>query len=296
MGVEYYTARFLLKARARGVSFASVLTIGRQNLFLSQSRLRRLGHEFAFDAERIIKETAANGGYVEPFLHIALGAKEIVSIDASHYEKATIVHDLNQAIPNDLRVRFDAVLEAGSLEHIFNFPVAISSLMDAVKAGGTLFVQTPANNYFGHGFYQFSPELYYRVLSEENGYRVQSLNVVEHLYRAFFLKARVYSVRDPAAIKERVQLINNRPLLMLVEARRVEVRPLLARTPQQSDYVQAWDARAVPPAPSAFKRRIIDLIEALPIGLAGFLWVQHLLNRGNSASLRNRKYFEPRDP
>lgn len=292
MGVEFYTARFLLSARARGVSFASVLTIGRQNLFLSEPRLHALGAEFGFDANAVLRETAANGGYIEPFLAIALGAKQIISIDASAYEKATVVHDLNQPIPDDLRNRFDAVIEAGSLEHIFNFPVAIESLMDAVKPGGNLFLQTPANNYFGHGFYQFSAELFYRVLSAENGYRVASLSVVEHLYPAFFLKTRTYTVKDPAEIKERVQLITKRPVLMLIEAGRLERKPIFARTPQQSDYVQAWDAGAVPPAPSAFKKRLLAWIDRLPVSLVGFLWLQRRLGGPKAPSLKNRRYFE----
>lgn len=292
MGVEYYTARFLLGARKRGVSFASVLTIGRQNLFISDSRLKKLGAEFGFDADAVLRETAKNGGYLEPFLQIALGATEITSIDASAYEKATVVHDLNQPIPATLLNRFDAVIEAGSLEHIFNFPIAISSLMGAVKPGGRLFIQTPANNYFGHGFYQFSAELFYRVLSVENGYRVHSLSVVEHLFPAFFLSTRTYTVKDPAQIRERVQLITKRPVLMLIEAEHLENKPIFTNTPQQSDYVQAWDAGAVPPAPSAFKKRLLAWIDLLPVSLVGCLWLQRRLGGPKAPSLKNRRYFE----
>lgn len=292
MGVEYYTARFLLQAHAQGAVFSSVLTIGRQNLFISEARLRNLGTEFGFDAEAVLRGTAENGGYIEPFIEIALGAKEIVSIDASPYEKATVIHDLNLPIADTWRRRFDAVIEAGSLEHIFNFPVAIANLMDAVKPGGRLLMQTPANNYFGHGFYQFSPELFYRVLSEDNGYRVETLRVVEHLFPAFFLNTRTYNVNDPAQIKERVQLITNRPVLMLIAAQRLQAKPLFAATPQQSDYVQAWDASAVPPAPSAFKKRVLAWVEQLPIGCVGFLWVQRFLGGKKAPSLQNRRYFE----
>jgi hypothetical protein len=34
---------------------------------------------------------------------------------------------------------------------------------------------TPANNQMGHGFYQFSPELFFRVFSQENGYLLRAL-------------------------------------------------------------------------------------------------------------------------
>jgi len=59
------------------------------------------------------------------------------------------------------------VIDGGTLEHVFNFPVAIKNAMQMVRAGGRLSLSPPANNYFGHGFYQFSPELFYRVLSAE---------------------------------------------------------------------------------------------------------------------------------
>ena len=51
--------------------------------------------------------------------------------------------------------------------------------MKMVKTGGHLMLFTPANNYFGHGFYQFSPELFYRVLSKENGFEVRRMVVLE---------------------------------------------------------------------------------------------------------------------
>jgi hypothetical protein len=295
MGIDYYTARLLLKARASGVSFASTLTIGRQNLFVSEPRLRKLGEEFHFPADEVLRCAEQNGGYVEPFLQIALGAQEVTSIDASSYENATIVHDLNQPVSDDFRRRFDAVIEAGSLEHIFNFPVAIANLMDGVKLGGKLFIQTPANNYFGHGFYQFSPELYYRVLSPENGFRIDSLCVVEHLFPAFFLRTRTYKVTDPAKIKERVQLLTNCPVLMLIEASRAEYKEIFPRAPQQSDYLQTWHAGAVPPAPGPFKKQLLSWVERLPIGLAESLWLQRFLG-GGKPSLRNPRFFEIERP
>ena len=39
-----------------------------------------------------------------------------------------------------------------------------------LTVGGSIFVNTPANNMMGHGFYQFSPELMYRIFAEANGF------------------------------------------------------------------------------------------------------------------------------
>ena len=74
------------------------------------------------------------------------------------------------------------MIESGSLEHIFNFPVAITNLAGMLKVGGTLFVTTPANNLMGHGFYQFSPELMFRVFSDENGFALRDVLLFEGDY------------------------------------------------------------------------------------------------------------------
>ncbi len=58
------------------------------------------------------------------------------SVDATSYEGATDQHDLNEGLPGRFRGRFDAVIDGGTLEHVFNLPVALKASMDAVKVGG----------------------------------------------------------------------------------------------------------------------------------------------------------------
>jgi 2-polyprenyl-3-methyl-5-hydroxy-6-metoxy-1,4-benzoquinol methylase len=79
-------------------------------------------------------------------------------LDASPYEGADTIHDMNTPVPEAWHGRYDVV--SGSLEHIFNFSVAIANLANMLRVGGTIFVTTPVNNLMGHGVYQFSPELY----------------------------------------------------------------------------------------------------------------------------------------
>ncbi len=100
-----------------------------------------------------------------------MGATRIESIDKADYEEATILHDMNQPVPDQLKGSFSLVFESGTLEHVFNFPQSIKNCMEMVRVGGHFVGITIANNLMGHGFYQFSPELYYRVLSPEMGSR-----------------------------------------------------------------------------------------------------------------------------
>lgn len=294
MGVDHYTARFLLQARAAGHGFGRTLTIGRQNFFVTRPQLDRLAGEFGFDSLEFLKSHRSEDlVYLEPFLAKVVGAGGVESIDASGYEAATHIHDMNRPLPEGLRGQFETVIEAGSLEHIFNFPTAIGNLMGALKPGGKLFIQTPANNYFGHGFYQFSPELFYRVLSEENGFRVERMELLEHFYPCHFFQTPLYQVADPAKVGKRVQLVNKTPSLLMIEATRIEVVEPFRTTPQQSDYVPLWDSSTpAAPTPTCLTASWKDWVYRLPLGLFRSLWLQYRGGGGSPPSVKNREFFK----
>jgi hypothetical protein len=111
--------------------------------------------------------------------------------------------------------------------------------MSLVEVGGHALFSLPSNNEMGHGFYQFSPELFFRVFSEENGYRLRGLYLVP-LYR----DGEWLRVEDPAVLRQRVAFNqSNDQLGLLVFAERVRDVPLFTKWPQQSDYVEAWESR-----------------------------------------------------
>lgn len=239
MGIDIHGTRLLLAAKATGVRFRETATIGRQHINLSPRELGELlglGGVADADPERIVRDA---DGFCEPLLR-ALGAESIESVDASDYERATRVHDMNRPIPNDLEERFDAVLDYGSLEHVFNFPVAIANCMRMVRDGGHFLSVTCANNFMGHGFYQFSPELFFRLFRKENGFEMERVILVEVSGLTGSSRDRWYEVLDPARLGRRVLLLNNRPTYMLIQARRTEVIPVLTAPPQQSDFEAAW--------------------------------------------------------
>lgn len=234
MGIDLNIARFLLACKRRGVSFRRVGTIGRQSLFLEPVEIHRLFSEFELNPEPSIVSglEAACGKFSEPFWRF-LGAEEVVSFDASSYENATFTHDMNRPIPAEWKNRFDVVFDGGSLEHIFNFPTAIANCMNMIVTGGHFISSNPTNNFSGHGFYQFSAELYYRVFSESNGFRVLNALVTEP-------DGPFFEVPDPACVRRRVCFRNGLPVLLHVLARKFDSRPLFTQTPQQSDYNFVW--------------------------------------------------------
>jgi hypothetical protein len=251
MGITAESAAFLAQAARDGVRFERTLTIGRQTTFVGPRRLRAAlrAHGPPGAASRPLRFDDAPWT-IDPFLR-ALGADQVTALDTSDYEGAELIHDLNEPVPDALHERFTLVLDGGSLEHIFNVPVAIENYMKLVEVGGHLIVLTTGNNLLGHGLYQFSPELFFRVLSPENGFAVERVVAMEG-YVTFqrFLGATIpyeragrwYEVADPAVVRERVQLQNSRPVFLVVQARRTSRVQMLVDPPYQSDYVAAWQA------------------------------------------------------
>lgn len=240
--------RFLLHARKRGVAFGEVATLGRQTLLASRAELAALVPDFPMhepaQSEAVL---AAAGGFAEPLLRL-LGARSITSFDVSDFEGATVRHDFNLPLPEGHDAHFDTVIDAGSLEHVFQFPVAMANLMRLVKPGGHLILITPTNHFSGHGFYQFSPELFYRVLAPENGFQVEAMLATELFPDSFW-----YEVPDPAAVRGRVIINSCCETYLCVLAVRTRVCPVFASPPQQSDYSALWQqggagGPAVPPA------------------------------------------------
>jgi SAM-dependent methyltransferase len=261
MGLSVDSTRFLVDAWQSGVRFDEVLTLGRQHMMVGPERLETMLREAGAwpppSGEKQFRDDLSATTWRFDIVARALGAQKISSSDASAYEGATHVHDLNQPVPEHWHEKFDVVLDGGTLEHVFNFPVAIANCMNLVKTGGHLLLFTPTNNYCGHGFYQFSPELLYRVLSPENGFKVVRMVAVEDSVASaklvgvtypFAINGPWHEVRDPADVGRRVELINHKPTLLMVLAQKTSRRPLFGQTPQQSDYVPQW--HGAPPVKS----------------------------------------------
>lgn len=244
MGIDLNAAQLLLRAKRRGVRFARTATLGRQGLHASRPALLGLLGELGVavppSVERRLRD--ASQRFAEAFLEL-LGAETVTAVDASGYEGAQVVHDMNLPIPETLEGRFDVVIDGGTLEHVFDFPTGIRNAMRMVAPGGVLIVATISNNFAGHGFYQFSPELFFRLFCGENGYAVERCVLWEEVEGSPF-----WEVPDPDAIGRRIELTSRAGTFLWVEARRLaEVPP--NHTPQQSDYGRLWQAASVPPAP-----------------------------------------------
>jgi SAM-dependent methyltransferase len=272
MGLDINSIHFLLAARRRGARFDHTIMLGRQGLNIFPQKVAEL-----FEAEGLpaakFRAAGPDCAYAEPVFE-ALGAKEVDTLDNSDFEGARFIHDLNVPVPDSLKNRFDTVYDGGTLEHVFNFPQALKNCMEMTREGGRVYFHTCLNNLCGHGFYQFSPELFYRALGPENGFEVERM--VVHRVGPY---GSWYEVTDPNVIRSRVELITFTPVHLLVQARRTAVKPVFAETPQQSDYSVMWQGKLAPPQVKnpAFPR-LSRLKNAFKYGWM-FYTEQSLLNR-----------------
>ncbi len=108
MGLDIHATRLLLYARGLGVSYRETAMVGRQTLHLSSRELHKLLGQFGYPVlvSAVNDFFFRNQGFAEPLFHL-LGAQRVRSLDASDYEHATDIVDLNAPI--------DDVIQ----EHIF---------------------------------------------------------------------------------------------------------------------------------------------------------------------------------
>ena len=297
MGILFHDAKMLLDAKVKGASFEQTLTVGHLSLYLHDKEVKKLSEFYAIAFPNIGKTLTTDyrfGDYSDFLFREFLRASALSIIDYSSYEGADIVHDLNQPVPDSLHDNFDAVVDGGSLEHIFNFPIAISNLMNMVKTGGSLFISTPANNLCGHGFYQFSPELMFRVFTEENGFELKRIMLVEAKFPSVELAAQplAYDVVDPAVVFERVGLMSRHPVTMMIHAKKTRELSLFTNPPLQSDYVTLWKGSHVEKRGSSILRTVLKKIsrtvpKAVQTRVNGYRQIKHF-------SFANRKFYRRR--
>ena len=154
MGVDAFAAKWLVKQG--GWAGSRVLSIGRQNWWLSRRESRAIG----------LPNPPAWGrnNYSEGFWEW-LGA-ECSSVDLVPDERPDYLADLGvvgSLSRLGLRESFDRVVDFGTAEHVADQGAYWGNVWDAVRPGGSVYGILPADGLCGHGLYQFSPEFFHAM-------------------------------------------------------------------------------------------------------------------------------------
>lgn len=251
MGVDLSVFEFLINLA--GEDLGDTLCLGRQGFHIPRdgAQWERAQQLLSLRSTgTALSDLVGRDGFSEPLFKF-LGARGVRSLDISAYEGADIVHDLNEPISPDLHERFDCIFDGGTLEHVYDLPTAVFSVQAMLRSGGLFVGVNPANNYLGHGFYQFSPELFWRIWSPENGFVIERMQLapVDGI-------AQSVELTDPAGIRQEIARTDY-PTYIMVAARRIQKRNTGKASAYQSDYVVAWRAgnvRHKPPEGAMFGR------------------------------------------
>jgi hypothetical protein len=193
MGIDRKTLAWLDKDLT-----GHVLTLGRQHWCDGQPLEQREYFDQVF-AERALIESLDNDQTIHP----------------------TFCHDLNQPLGESFANRYNLIIDGGTLEHVFNVPVALESIRRSLKLNG-VFASIQLLNLNGHGFWSLTPELLWKW-SAANGFEHQECEI-----------KRIGKYATPCKVKvnsERLELTSTVPLMMFFKARKVAD---VTGTPQQA--------------------------------------------------------------
>lgn len=234
MGIDVGSFIFLLqnKDSIKG----NVLQLGRQGMHIAWNdkdmRICKSVFEM-FDDQTPFNSIFSTGPHADGFFQY-LGADVVDSMDYSAFEGASIVHDLNNPVPEYLVDRFDFIFDGGTTEHIFDVKTVMDNIKKMLKVGGVFAGISPSNNCLGHGFYQFSPELYRTVFSKEEGYEILSMQLLETTEIPDFIDI-------PTPVKgERQELITKEVAINVCYVIRKVEEKAFPKNYQQSDYLKNW--------------------------------------------------------
>ena len=227
MGIDVHGLRLLEHAFRVDGPLGSTLTVGRQCLSAKKRELRK-----HFGMNRL--STCRSAPYVDDLLVECFGATAVASIDISDYEGCTYVRDLNAPLEDDFP-KFDTIIDAGCLEHVLDVLTAFKNISRSCRIGGRILHITPANNFVGHGFYQFSPEFFFSFYSEACGFAGTEVYLVDRARPGNWWK-----VGPPSGLSRSIAMSSNETYA-LVRTRKVS-EAVADPAVQQPHYVTRWES------------------------------------------------------
>lgn len=219
MALTFHTFKYLEKLKNENFFFGETLSLGRLNNLINNDEFKTL------------KISTSNDEYADEILFENFNIKSLNSLDFSKFENADIIYDLNEPIEK-LDKQFDTILDFGTSEHVFNISQCLKNISDLCKISGHIIHCLPANNNCGHGFWQFSPELFFNIYSKKNGFEDTEIFLIN-----LFDKKNWYKI-NKQELGERLELNSSEPLYILVKTKKIG--PNHFKNINQSDYEYQW--------------------------------------------------------
>ena len=229
MGVNYAYLKYIENLIANEGRPQEVLFLGRQSCKDLSRRASKLIERNYSSVNKEVPDRRENY-YADMFMIDCGWAVKTDSLDISNYEGANLLYDLNKRI--QLGSTYDLIIDAGTLEHVFNVPIALENISSLLKVGGRVIHFVPANSYMGHGLYQFSPEFFASVYSEMNGFSNSKIFLYD-----WNKKRKLYQVKVQN-LHSRVEIHRSGRLEVWCDAKKLQNN--LKADVQQTDYLLNW--------------------------------------------------------
>lgn len=189
MGIAQAAAKMLMREGIRRSLSGRVLTLGRQHIYLTVEKLHKIAKEMNFCLSEVTNASSVSANERERNINMSisdvtlfhsLGFSELKSLDFSDYEGADIIFDLNSYdLPPELEGAFDVIIDSGTIEHVFHLPNVLKNLSKMIGDGGRIIYLAPSSNHIDHGFYMFSPTLFYDYY-QANSYEINTIELFKY--------------------------------------------------------------------------------------------------------------------
>jgi len=262
----------------------TALTLGRQDVYLSEPALQKIAGDFSFelkpvvgDVERSSRKLHMAGQVSDQLLFRSLGFDSVLALDKDSFEAADILFDLNgNETPAQAVGRFDLILDSGTIEHVFHLPNALNNIFRMLKIGGRVVHISPSSNHIDHGFYMFSPTLFWDYYAA-NQFEINSAMLFRYTPRHDSVPWRMMEYRPGSLDAVSFGGLDDAMYgVVLIATKTAQSTGHVS--PQQGAYIKAWgagkterhDAVVTETADRSFGRRIVNALRQHP-GLFSFL-------------------------
>ena len=155
MGIMAPIARFILKEHTRKPIVGRAAFIGRQTIPLTEQQAIKLIRSEGVEVRNIsVKEdidTLSGRGkkFIDEVSFFNLFTSlDITFIDVTDYEGASVVHDMCEPLPSNLKGKFDFVWNGSCLDNIFNAASAHQHSCDLLAPNGRIITMEMQNSHY----------------------------------------------------------------------------------------------------------------------------------------------------
>ena len=219
-----------LKKKYPGLFQKKTLTISQQAVYADEKQVKNIllknnikikKIDPSFDKKNKIPDwfnTKYDKNINAQYLFSLFGSDQVFSSDSSKYENSDLVIDLNNRVNNKLINKFDNIVDIGTLEHVFDTCSALENYIRMLKKGGYLLIAVPCSNMIDHGFYTFSPTLFYDYFTCNN-FKVLSSYLRESSPFVYEYRSKIYSYKK---LGLEIPFISDRAVEFIILAKKMK--------------------------------------------------------------------------